>query len=167
MGQTNAIGLGGGCHWCTEAVFQSVQGVIRVEQGYIGSLGEAAPLSEAVIVHFDPELISAAMLIEIHLHTHKSTSDHSFRDKYRSAVYYFEESEKHDYKGILKLLQRDFENSIVTKVLPKVWFKPSRESIQDYYRKNREAPFCQRYIIPKLEKLRTRFPENSLDQCTV
>ena len=76
----NRIGLGGGCHWCTEAVFQNLNGVVRVEQGWISALG-ALEYSEAVLVHFDPEKITAKDLIEVHLHTHKCTSNHFMRTK--------------------------------------------------------------------------------------
>ncbi|MEM9076169.1 MAG: peptide-methionine (S)-S-oxide reductase [Bacteroidota bacterium] len=76
------IGLGGGCHWCTEAVFSSLNDVIRVEQGFISSNEESA-FSEAVIVHYDSNAISLKDLVGIHLYTHKSTSDHSMRAKYR------------------------------------------------------------------------------------
>ena len=67
------IGLGGGCHWCTEAVFEAVKGVTETKQGFIASEGDAANFSEAVIVVFDPEQVSLEKLIEIHLVTHKST----------------------------------------------------------------------------------------------
>ncbi len=90
MGNLEKIGFGGGCHWCTEAVFQSLKGVEKVEQGWIASEGEASTLSEAVIVHFDTSQISLVLLIEIHLLTHESTSEHSMRKKYRSAIYYFD-----------------------------------------------------------------------------
>ena len=66
------IALGGGCHWCTEAVFQSLKGVEKVNQGYVASTGENNWFSEAVIVHFNDEIITLKTLIEIHLHTHKS-----------------------------------------------------------------------------------------------
>ncbi|RKN29908.1 peptide methionine sulfoxide reductase, partial [Aquimarina sp. AD1] len=88
------IGLGGGCHWCTEAVFQSLKGITSVEQGYIKSTGNNNSFSEAVIIVFSPEIISLKDLIEIHLLTHKSTSNHSFREKYRSAIYYFKNEQK-------------------------------------------------------------------------
>ena len=58
MKKLDKIGLGGGCHWCTEAVFQSLKGVHLVEQGYIASEGIAASFSEAVIVHYNPDTVS-------------------------------------------------------------------------------------------------------------
>ena len=87
------IALGGGCHWCTEAVFQSLKGVVSVEQGYIASLVKHSAFSEGVIVHFNANIISLKTLIEIHLYTHKSTSNHSMREKYRSAIYVFSKSQ--------------------------------------------------------------------------
>ena len=62
---TTKIALGGGCHWCTEAVFQSLIGVHKVEQGFVASTDENTSFSEAVIVHFSPEAISLQTLIEI------------------------------------------------------------------------------------------------------
>ncbi len=81
------VGFGGGCHWCTEAVFQSLRGVESVEQGWIKSDPPFDTFSEAVIVAFDTLVISLEVLIDVHLRTHASQVDHSFRSKYRSAVY--------------------------------------------------------------------------------
>jgi len=86
------IALGGGCHWCTEAVFQSIRGVVSVEQGYIASTEPNSSFSEAVIVSYDPLTLDIKSLIDIHIRTHSSTSTHRLRDKYRSAVYFFSES---------------------------------------------------------------------------
>lgn len=160
MKEDSKIAMGGGCHWCTEAVFQALKGVLKVEQGYIASLGTAASFSEGVIVHFDPAEIPLDRLIEIHLHTHKSTSAHSFRDKYRSAIYFFEEEEESRIPEILSQLQKDFEEEIITQVLPFKEFKASRQSIQDYYRSNPDKPFCQRYIAPKLQFLLKHYGKN-------
>ena len=72
----NKIGLGDGCHWCTEGVFESLLGVACVNQGWIASNGKNSDYSEAVEVYFDPTVISLSELIEIHLHTHASRSNH-------------------------------------------------------------------------------------------
>ena len=151
------IGFGGGCHWCTEAVFQSLKGVQKVEQGYIASTEVYANLSEGVIVHFDSSIISLLQLIEVHLHTHKATSNHSFRDRYRSAVYWYTIEQQQIFEDALVLLQPEFKNQIITKTLPFAKFTASRVSIQEYYKKNPEAPFCQRYIIPKLNELQKQY----------
>lgn len=151
------IGFGGGCHWCTEAVFQSLKGVEKVEQGFIASNGDHASFSEAVIVYFDPTIISLKELSEIHLYTHKSTSEHSMRSKYRSAIYYFEMDQKEEIAQILSELQSYFDQSIVTKALPFCNFKASETQFQNYYYNNPEKPFCERHIHPKLSLLRTKF----------
>ncbi|WP_179343987.1 peptide-methionine (S)-S-oxide reductase [Winogradskyella ursingii] len=148
------IALGGGCHWCTEAVFQSLYGVDRVEQGYIASIGEHQTFSEAVIVHFNTEIISLKSLIEIHLLTHNSTSNHSMRKKYRSAVYAFSKEQKAECERLLGNFQRDYNDQLITKVLTFSKFRASREDIQNYYLKDPEKPFCKSFISPKLEKLK-------------
>ena len=137
------IGFGGGCHWCTEAVFQSLLGVEKVEQGWIASAGEAFAFSEAVIVHYHPKEISLDLLVEIHLHTHKSTSEHSMREKYRSAVYFYTEEEQNRLSSILKGLNGDFDNQLITQILPFASFKPSREAIKNYYYSNPNKPFAR------------------------
>jgi len=153
----NKIALGGGCHWCTEAVFQALKGVTKVEQGFVASTNENNSFSEAVIVHFNTEVISLQTLIEVHLHTHKSTSAHSMRNKYRSAVYSYSDVQKKESELILKTFQPQFENQLITKVYPFSEFKASREAIQNYYQKNPEKPFCERFINPKLKLLLDKF----------
>ncbi|NJX15255.1 peptide-methionine (S)-S-oxide reductase [Tamlana crocina] len=151
------IALGGGCHWCTEAVFQSLVGVYKVEQGYVASHGDEASWSEAVVVHFKANEITLKTLIEIHLQTHKSTSNHSMRKKYRSAIYTCSKQQTKVSKQILIELQSLFKNQLVTQVLPFESFKPSREQIRDYYYKNPEKPFCENFITPKLRLLLNKY----------
>ena len=146
----NKIGLGGGCHWCTEAVFQSVIGVQKVEQGYISSSKPYDSMSEAVIVYYNEE-VDLEQLLDIHLETHASTQLHSRRKEYRSAVYYFEESEKEVIEIVLNTLSQKHDKKYITTILPFITFKPSRKSIQNYYKTRPDAPFCKRYIKPKLK----------------
>jgi peptide-methionine (S)-S-oxide reductase len=157
------IAFGGGCHWCTEAVFQSLKGVHKVEQGFVASDGENHSFSEAVIVHFDQSEIALKDLTAIHLHTHKSTSDHSMRSKYRSAIYYFTAEDNLASTQILKELQVDFDKNIITKVLPFKAFKASDKLFHEYYYNNKEKPFCKTYIAPKLKLLLAKFSENLKD----
>ncbi|MBT8181835.1 MAG: peptide-methionine (S)-S-oxide reductase [Eudoraea sp.] len=156
------IGLGGGCHWCTEAVFQNLHGVVNVEQGWISASG-ALEFSEAVLVHFNSEKISLKVLIEVHLHTHKCTSNHSMRSKYRSAVYAFSSKQRLESEQILKLLQKEFEDKLITKVYGFEDFKMSPEPYQNYFQKNPEKPFCKTYIAPKLQLLLKRFPKHVME----
>lgn len=157
MKSLHKIALGGSCHWCTEAVFQSLRGVHNVEQGFVASNGVNDTFSEAVIVHYDETEISLKNLISIHLHTHESTSDHSMRGKYRSAVYVFQDKKIENVEQILIELQNDFEKMLVTRVYPFRTFKPSDEMFHEYYYSNTEKPFCKRYITPKLNVLLKKF----------
>ncbi|ARV15393.1 peptide-methionine (S)-S-oxide reductase [Polaribacter sp. SA4-12] len=157
------IAFGGGCHWCTEAVFQTLIGVEKVEQGWVSSTEENSNFSEAVIVHFNIKKIDLETLIEIHLLTHKSTSNHSMRSKYRSAVYYFSQHQKDDILKIVDKLQLGFDNKIITKTLDFKGFKASTEEFQNYYQANPNKPFCKNYINPKLKFLITEF-SNQVNQ---
>ena len=149
------IGFGGGCHWCTEAVFQMANGVNKVDQGWISSKAPNEGLSEAVIVHFDSTLTDLSRLISIHLKTHSCTSDHSMRKKYRSAVYTFSEEQISIATAALKQEQKNYRDTILTEVLAFVSFKENKEQYQNYYLKNPEKEFCMRYIEPKLELVRS------------
>lgn len=151
------IALGGGCHWCTEAVFQNLKGVLSVKQGYIASVEKNSSFSEGIIIEYEEKEIPLKVIIEIHLLTHKSTTNHSRRHTYRSAIYTYSSDQESQVKQILKILQYNFEKIIITQVLPYQKFKPSRPAIQNYYQKNPEKPFCKRYIHPKLSLLQTQF----------
>ena len=156
------IGLGGGCHWCTEAVFQELKGVFAVSQGWICSNEANQNPSEAITLYFDPEVISLGILIKIHLMTHASTSNHSMRGKYRSAVYFTSEAQKQEILNILSKLQLEFDQPLITQCLPLIDFKLNEESFLNYYQKQPDAPFCQTYISPKLALLRKEFRANVL-----
>jgi len=147
------IGFGGGCHWCTEAVFQSLKGVYNVSQGWIASEGENYAFSEAVTLEFDPSIIPLEVLLEIHLHTHKSTSEHSMRAKYRSAVYVLSREQDDEVRALVERLQIKFDNKLITQVLRFAEFKPSRAQIKNYFYKNPQKPFCETFINPKLQFL--------------
>ena len=149
--------FGGGCHWCTEAVFQSLKGVDKVEQGFVASTGINSTFSEAVIIYFNAKEINLKKLVEIHLHTHKSKSNHSMRKKYRSAIYVFSESQRTSIHSFINLLQPQFNNKIITQILDFNEFKPSLEQFQDYYKKNPRKPFCEKFIHPKLKLLQQQF----------
>ncbi len=150
------IGLGGGCHWCTEAVFSSLKGIEQVDQGFI-SPDEEVNFSEAVVVSYDTSSIELKDLIEIHLYTHKSTSNHSMRNKYRSAIYTFNAEDFEKSLELLNSLQSDFDAELITQVLPFGAFKPSLEQFHDYYYTASDKPFCTTYIVPKLTMLLKKY----------
>lgn len=151
------VGFGGGCHWCTEAVFASLKGVSNVRQGWISSERPNLEFSEAVLLDFDPEQIDLATLIAIHLYTHASTSNHSMRGKYRSAVYFLDAETQKSAKASLANLQREFDKPVVTQVLSFAAFRLNREDSLNYYFSDPERPFCEVYINPKLRFLTQRF----------
>ncbi len=158
------IGFGGGCHWCTEAVFQHLRGVARVEQGFIASVPPDDSFSEAVIVHFDPGAISLDVLIEVHLRTHAATSDHAMRGKYRSAIYAFDDAQSLRACSFLDALQPAFDARLVTRALPFGTFRPSDKRFQNYQARMPDRPFCTTYIDPKLALLRREFAAHAVDQ---
>ncbi len=154
------LALGGGCHWCTEAVFTHLRGVSRVEQGWVAAPPPDDAWSEAVIVHYNVERLPVAVLLEIHLRTHSATADHTLRGRYRSAVYYFGGAEEgQELEAVLTRLQVDFSESLLTRVLPFAAFRPSLPEHLDYYATDPERPFCKRFIDPKLALLREEFGE--------
>jgi peptide-methionine (S)-S-oxide reductase len=156
------VAFGGGCHWCTEAIFQSLKGVNRVEQGWVSStLPEAIIESEAVIVHFDEKEISLDILTEIHLFTHNATSNHNFRKKYRSAMYTFSDKQHKEAQEILKEKQKLFKKPLVTKAYPFGKFKLNDEVYLNYYHSNPQKPFCKTRIEPKLKLLIEKFSDYS------
>ena len=154
------LGFGGGCHWCTEAVFKAIKNVHFVEQGWISSEPPFHSFSEAVIVHFDPDEIQLKTLISIHLKTHSSSSNHSMREKYRSAIYVFNNEQKEKCKSILNELQKEFATPLVTRVLLFNDFKLNQENFLNFHEKNPNHTFCERYINPKFELLKKNFPNN-------
>ncbi|RYG40948.1 MAG: peptide methionine sulfoxide reductase [Chitinophagaceae bacterium] len=150
------IGFGGGCHWCTEAVFASLKGVLAVDQGWITELSHDF-FSEAVTVTFDDSIIPLETLMEIHLYTHSSTANHSMRAKYRSAVYVFSEEDRGEAIAILDRLKKQFKDNIITEILYFGAFKRNRAESLDYYYTDPGRPFCENYINPKLQLLMRQF----------
>jgi peptide-methionine (S)-S-oxide reductase len=133
--------------------------VQEVAQGYIASQEEPQFFSEGVLVSFDPEIIPLEILIAIHLQTHKSSSNHSMRTKYKSAIYTFSDRQKIAALQSLEAFQKTADIEIITEVVSFDQFKASRPEIQNYYYTNPEKPFCQLYIDPKIELLIAQFSD--------
>jgi peptide-methionine (S)-S-oxide reductase len=157
---TSKIGLGGGCHWCTEGVFSSLIGIKQVKQGWIASSGDSSAYSEAIEVHFDSAVISLTDLVEIHLHTHASTANHAMRGKYRSAIYAYDEVQYNQAVNILHAHKADFDQPVITQIYLFKDFKANKPELIDYFYKAPNRPFCQRYIHPKLTLLLGRFSDH-------
>lgn len=128
-------------------------------QGFVASTAPDDSFSEGVIVHFDPEIIGLEQLLEVHLHTHQSTSNHRFRTKYRSAMYWFEKKQESAFAKAISTIQPQFPKLIITKALPFISFRLNDISFLEYYKNNPEAPFCTRYIDPKMSFLEKNFKD--------
>jgi peptide-methionine (S)-S-oxide reductase len=151
------IGLGGGCHWCTEGVFASLRGVLAVQQGWIAPKDLKDNYSEAIEVLFNPSIIGLHDIINIHLHTHAASSEHSMRAKYRSAVYVYDQQQYQQAHTSLSSLADQFERPIITQVFYFDSFKSNKAELLDYFYSSPNRPFCQTYIHPKLTILLKKF----------
>jgi peptide-methionine (S)-S-oxide reductase len=153
------IGFGGGCHWCTEGVFQSLKGVAQVDQGFIRSEAPSDAWAEGVIVHFDPAIITLPVLAEVHLRTHSAVGTYSPDGRYRSAIYVFDPGQHAEAAKSIAQFALAQDEIARTTVLPLVGFKPSDARYQNYYRTDPKRPFCRLYIDPKLQYIREHFSE--------
>jgi peptide-methionine (S)-S-oxide reductase len=151
------IGLGGGCHWCTEGIFQMLEGVTEVEQGFIRSDPPSDTWAEGVIVHFDPSVIDVSMLVAAHVRTHEARAPYKPDSKYRSAIYVYDDEQQKRAADAVSLLQREFNTALEIRILQFRDFKLSDERFRDYYATDPQRPFCRRYIEPKLDTLRRDF----------
>ena len=172
---TESIVLGGGCFWCTEAVFKEISGVVEVEPGYAGgnipnpdyrmvctgNTGHA----EVVLVKFDTEEISLKEILEIFFGTHDPTTLNrqgaDFGTQYRSTILYKDEGQKKIAEETIKEMTTNkvFKNPIVTTVEPLGEFYPAEDYHHDYYAKNPQAGYCMMVISPKVSKLRKKFSD--------
>ncbi len=151
------LALGGGCHWCTEAVFQALGGVCCVRQGFARSDPPDDTWSEAIDLEFDPGRLSLDDIIAVHLATHASTSHHKLRGKYRSAIYLPDTAQQTRAAESLARLSTETGVDFVTRILPHRGFRESDQRFHNYFATDPDRPFCQTYIEPKLALLRQRF----------
>ena len=152
-------GFGGSCHWCTEAIFLSLKGVKAVEQGWIASDGNDLYFSEGVIVEYNPAVISLETLVAVHLYTHSCTAEHRMRQKYRSAVYTFNDTQKAAAEAAIEVLQPGFEEPVITRVLPFKRFRINKEAYLNYYYSDPGKPFCENIVNPKLRLILKHFTD--------
>lgn len=161
--------VGGGCFWCTEAVFQEVKGIQKVVSGYTGGNAPGRPTyreicsgltghAEVVQVTFDPAIISYQDILVIFMTTHDPTTlNRQGADagtQYRSVIYFHNDIQERTAKMVLKEMSAIFEKTIVTELSPLGVFYDAEEYHQDYYKNNSEQGYCQVVINPKLAKLR-------------
>ncbi|MGD0803813.1 MAG: peptide-methionine (S)-S-oxide reductase MsrA [Candidatus Bathyarchaeia archaeon] len=167
------ITLGGGCFWCTEAVFARLKGVTSAFPGYSGgkipnpsyeqvSTGKTGHV-EVTQITYDPSVITFRQILEIFFATHDPTALNrqgaDVGTQYRSVIFYNTEEQRMDAETYIRELteKKTFNNPIVTKVEPFRAFYPAEEYHQKYYERNRDAAYSQYVITPKVEKLTKKF----------
>jgi len=161
--------IGGGCFWCTEAVFQEVKGVEKVISGYSGGNAPGKPTyreicsgltghAEVVQITFNTNVISYEDILVIFMTTHDPTTlNRQGADRgtqYRSVIYYHNENQKVIAKTVIDEITVYYENPIVTEISPLAIFYEAEKEHQDYYKNNKTQGYCSFVITPKLEKLR-------------
>ena len=163
--------FGGGCFWCTEAVFRELAGVYSVESGYSGGHLDKPDYrsvcrgntghAEVIQVAFDPQVISYQELLTVHMATHDPTTlNQQGADRgtqYRSIIFTHNAQQQQTATELLAALQPEFSAPIVTEITALEVFYPAEGYHQDYYRLNADAGYCQVVIDPKLRKFRERF----------
>ena len=167
--------IAGGCFWCIEAVFERVEGVERLVSGYTGGHLENPTYeqvctgltghAEAVQVTYSPDTISYREVLELFFAFHDPTTlnrqDPDVGPQYRSALFYDSPRQKEECEAVIAQLteQKVWPNPIVTQVVPLEAYFPAEDYHQEYYQRNRNAPYCRVIIDPKVAKLRERYAE--------
>ena len=178
MGEKIEVAVfGGGCFWCTEAVFEMLRGVASVSPGYAGgnSTGDGKnPTYEAVSsgttghaevikVEFHPQEISYRDLLIIFFASHdpttKNRQGNDIGTQYRSVIFYTTNAQKTDAEAFIKELYDDAARPIVTEVRPLETFYPAEDYHKNYYERNKNQPYCEVIISPKIEKLKEKYSE--------
>lgn len=161
--------LGGGCFWCTEAIFKTLKGVSSVVSGYMGGSVPGKPTyreicsgltghAEVVQINYNPSAISFSELLIVFMTTHNPTTLNQqggdVGTQYRSVIFYHTTAQEHIANTVLKEITKYFQKPIVTKICSSSSFYKAEDYHQTYYTNNPEAQYCQLVIAPKLEKLR-------------
>lgn len=170
---TDTATFGTGCFWCTEAIFQEMEGVLKVTSGYSG--GHVAKPSykdvttgttghaEVVQIVYDPAKVSFDELLEVFWQTHDPTTlnrqGNDVGPQYRSVIFYHDANQKAKAEKYKAELDKSgaWENPIVTEISPYKEFYVAENYHQDYYNNNGSQPYCYYVIRPKLEKFQKVF----------
>lgn len=173
--RVETITLGGGCFWCTEAVFERVRGITRVQSGYCngqvlqptyeqvctGRTGH----NEVVRLTFDPAVISAAQILEIFFAIHDPTTrnrqGNDVGTQYRSGIYFHTPEQQQVAQVMLDQLAQDrvFDAPLTTELLPEQNFWPAEDYHAQYYARNPSQGYCVAVVGPKVAKFRQTFTQ--------
>ncbi|HEX9503194.1 MAG TPA: peptide-methionine (S)-S-oxide reductase MsrA [Patescibacteria group bacterium] len=173
IGKLQTAIFGGGCFWCTEAIFLRLKGVESVDSGYAGghvtnptyeqvSMGNTGH-AEAIQIEFDPSIVKYADLLNVFMATHDPTTlnrqGNDVGEQYRSAIFYTTDQQRDEANAFIKQLENDgvYDDPIVTEVKPLDKFWPAESYHRRYYDQNQNKPYCQLVISPKIAKLRAKF----------
>ena len=168
---TNATALatfGGGCFWCTEAIFEMLPGVSTVVSGYAGGsvphptyrevCNGTTGHAEVIQIAYDPSVITFEELLDTFWDAHDPTTlNRQGADtgtQYRSIILYHDEAQKLAAEKSKAVAQERFEDPIVTEIVPLTQFWPAEDYHQEYFRLNPNAGYCRAVIRPKVEKFR-------------
>ena len=167
--------FGSGCFWCTEAIFERVNGVVKVESGYSGGIVEKPTYQEVCTgttghaevtqITYDPSVISFDELLEIFWKTHDPTTlnkqGNDVGTQYRSVIFYHSENQKELAKKYKSELDKSgaWDNPIVTEISPFKNFYSAEGYHQDYYENNPNQGYCAFVIAPKVEKFEKVFKD--------
>ena len=165
--------FGGGCFWCTEAIFERVKGVDRVIAGYSGGKVKTPTYrevssgltghAEVIQVIYDPDVVSYYTLLEIFFKTHDPTTLNrqgaDVGTQYRSVIFYHDASQEEKAREIREELNHAgiWDNPIVTEITEFQAFYPAEDYHQDYYANNSNQGYCRMVITPKVQKLEKVF----------
>jgi len=163
----------GGCFWCTEAVFQRLNGVMEVVSGYTGGTIKNPAYreictgrtghAEAIKITFDPSKVSYVELLEVFFATHDPTTlnrqGNDVGTQYRSEIFYTNLGQKQQAEEFIALLEKEqvFASPVVTAISEEKPFYNAEEEHQNYYNDHTQQPYCQVIIEPKIKKLNTYF----------
>ena len=163
----------GGCFWCTEAVFQRLNGVKEVISGYTGGTIKNPAYreictgrtghAEAIKIVFDASEVSFTELLEVFFATHDPTTlnrqGNDVGTQYRSEIFYTSEEQRVEAEAFIALLEKEkvFGSPIVTAISEEKPFYNAEIEHQNYYNDNKMQPYCQFIINPKIKKLNQHF----------
>jgi peptide-methionine (S)-S-oxide reductase len=173
------ITVGGGCFWCTEAVFEQLKGVEKVESGYSGGTvpnptyeqvctGDTGH-AEVSQITFDPRVVSLKVILEVFFTVHDPTTlDRQGNDvgtQYRSAIFYRNDEQKAVTKQVIKEIAaaKIWDGQIVTQLSPFKTFYKAEDYHQEYFKLHGKQPYCQMVIAPKVAKFREHFRDKLKD----
>lgn len=173
MSEKQIAVFGGGCFWCTEAVFKMLKGVISVEPGYAGGTMENPTYwslhsdmgdhAEVVRVEYDSSQISYHNLLTVFFGTHDATQvnrqGYDVGREYRSLILYTSEEQKKEAEEFIVMLNMSSTEGdpIATEVHPLTTFYPAEPEHLDFYARNKSSQYCQVIIAPKLQKVQKEF----------